>query len=292
MKLNLFVIYFLIFLAVSFAQEDTEKNHWVLFPFGLNFAPLKAHLAEPRIGVFKFTDAEAMKVDIGNSVDVIGYDISESKLQFRLSADFFAYALVTGSEGLRLQIDAVDGFFGGNISFSQTSDSNIWQGRLRIIHHSAHLVDGNWWVHSYPRDWTKPGGPIPFTKDFGELTIARIQNTPVLIFKYYGGISYATLVRPDEIERLAYFTAVEIFSKNTLGNLLNHPTNIFLAYQLSLAGEPTYHASHNVQAGVKLGSWYEKGVTMYLGYYNGTHIFGEYYNQRLSTLGVGFTIDY
>ncbi|MBI5216246.1 MAG: DUF1207 domain-containing protein [Ignavibacteriae bacterium] len=290
MKLNLFVFFFLIFPAVSFAQEDTEKNHWVLFPSGLNFVPFKANIAEPRIGVFKFTDAEEMKVDIGNSVDVFGYVIPSSNINLRVSADFFAYAFVTGAQGLRLQIDAVDGFFGGNISLSQTSDSNYWQSRLRILHHSAHLVDGHYSTATH--SWLDNREPIPYTQDFGELTIARIQTSNFLKFRYYGGISYATLVRPNEIARLSYFTGVESYSEKSLGEILNQPTNLFLAYQLSLTGEPTYHASHNVQAGIKFGTWYEKGVTMYLGYYTGTHMFAEYYNQRLTTLGVGFTIDF
>ncbi len=292
MKSYLSLFFFLIFIGVSFAQEDTEKNHWVLFPSGLNFAPLKAHLAEPRMGVFKFTDAEEMKVDIGNSVDVFGYEIPTSKISFRVSADFFAYAFVTGSEGLRLQIDAVDGFFGGNISFSQTSDSSKWQSRLRILHHSAHLVDGNWWVHSYPRDWTKPGGPIPFTRDFGELTIARQQSGLLFNTRYYSGITYATLIRPDDIERFSFFAGTEIYSNSIAGRVFDKPTNMFLAYQLTLSGEPAYHTSHQLQAGVKFGNWSEKGMTLFLSYYTGTHMFGEYFNQRLTTLGAGFTIDF
>ncbi|MBI3195535.1 MAG: hypothetical protein HYZ34_13875, partial [Ignavibacteriae bacterium] len=133
----------------------------MFFPSGLNFMPFKANVAEARIGVFKFTETEEMKVDIGNTVDVFGYDIPLSNIKLRVGADFFAYALTTGAQGLRLQIDAVDGFFGGNISFSQTTDSNIiLQSRLRILHRSAHLVDGHYVTPTH--SWIDNLEPIPY----------------------------------------------------------------------------------------------------------------------------------
>ncbi|TAK58285.1 MAG: DUF1207 domain-containing protein, partial [Bacteroidetes bacterium] len=244
-----------------------------------------ANLNEPRIGLCKFTSSEEMRVDVGNSIDLFRYNLT-STTQLQAGIDFFAYAFVTGSQGLRLQIDAVDGFFGGNISMVQ----NAFRARLRILHHSAHLVDGHYINASH--SWIDNMEPIPYTQDFGELTLSWTHPVEAFLLRYYGGLSYAALVRPNEIERFAFFAGTEISSSEILGNVWNHPTNAFLAYQLSLTGEPVYHATHNLMVGIKFGTMYGKGISIYASYYNGTHMFGEYYNQRLETIGIGFAIDF
>src|SRR5216684_1590486 len=117
MKLHRFLILALLVYQASHAQPTESAPSLKFLPPGLHFAPLKADNQEPRIGVFKFLDAGEMKVDIGNSIDLLGLDFSQS--QITIGIDFFGNALVTGSEGLRLQLDALDGYFGGNVSFSE-----------------------------------------------------------------------------------------------------------------------------------------------------------------------------
>ena len=288
------LFFFTIFFFCSGFGQD-ESSRFVLFPAGQTFAPLKAHVEEPRIGVFKSLDNSQMKVDIGNAVDVFGFEYNGIKLTAGI--DFMAYAFVTGAQGLRLQIDALDGFFGGDLSVSApladssaSSNQNLLQARLRMLHHSAHLADGHYL--SSTNSWIDNRQPIPFTTDFGELVIAHHLLSSFGTLRYYAGISYATLVRPTDIQRFAYLGGIEIAFDKIFGPVLSQPTNLFCAYNVTLTGTPVYAASHQLQAGSKFGMWQNKGLVVYLAYYNGRQMFAEYFDENITTIGAGFTVDF
>lgn len=289
-----FFYLFLLTVAVSdgsIAQPpDGSAPQFIFLPPGLQFAPLKANIQEPRIGVFKFFDASEMKVDIGNAIDVLGLDLPASNVKFRVGIDFWAYAFTTGAQGLRLQIDAVDGFFGGNLSVSKDYGNQQLETRLRILHQSAHLVDGHY-IES-TNSWIDNRKPIPFTRDFGELTVAHDVEQSNWRTRYYAGFAYATLVRPTAVQRLSYLAGIEASTDKILGAVSGAPTNIFVAYQIDVRGTPTYASTNQIQLGCKLGRWYEKGPTFYLAYYTGQHMFAEYYDERITTIGAGFTMDW
>jgi hypothetical protein len=288
---RIIILFAAITIFVSCAVGNGESNvRFILLPSGHHFAPLKANIYEPRIGVFKFLDAAEMKVDIGNSIDVAGVEFTSSQSKVTIGIDFMAYALTTGAQGLRLQVDALDGFFGGNLSFSKKLDLGDLQARFRILHHSAHFADGHYQLGS--KKWIGNREPIPYTQDFGELVIAHNHSFQTADICYYGGISYATLVRPAEIQRFSYLAGCEIYLPQIIGKILEQPTNIFCAYNISIMGRQFYSASNQIQLGIKFGKWNEKGVTVFLGYYNGQHMFGEYYDLNLSTIGAGFTVDF
>ncbi len=287
-----YITIFILTLSVnlSFGGEDKPSSGFSLFPEGHLFAPLRTNLGEPDVGVFKFLDGPDMKVSIGNAIDVFGFN-SEN---FRLTAgiDFLAYAFTTGSQGLRLQVDALDGFFGGDLSgiYSLNADARL-QARLRILHQSAHMVDGHYL--SATNSWLGNRPPVPFTRDFGELTIAPILHHPFGgNLRPYAGLSYATLVRPTAIRRFAFLAGCEMETDRLLGPVAGKPTNVFLAYHLDLTGYPAYTSTHELLFGVKFGKWFERGVSIYGEYYTGRHIFSEYLDQRLRTFGVGFTVDF
>ncbi len=269
------------------AQEDSQK--FIFLPDGHQFAPLRANLQEPRIGVLKFLDAGEMKVDIGNAVDVFGYSVDS--LTFTAGIDFMAYAYTTGAQGLRLQIDALDGFFGGDISGTLAlRDRASIQGRIRILHQSAHMVDGHYLSAS--NSWIDNRPPIPFTRDFGEVTIAHTLVPSWGTVRFYGGASYASLVRPSSIRRYAFFGGYEIVFRDIAGRIAERASNIFFAHHLALDGNPSYVGTNELQAGVKFGEWFGKGPSIYIEYYSGRHMFSEYFDKRLTTIGLGFTVDF
>ena len=282
------------YLSHSHAQPTLHNENEIpplpivtLFPDGLASPSLKANLQEPRIGVFKFIDDSGMKVDIGNSIDIIRVIPRNSKMSINAGVDFFAFAFVKSNQGLRLQIDALDGFFGGNISFWRYYSENSLQARVRILHHSAHIVDGH-----YENESINISKPIPFTRDFGELMLVHNWGLRQSALRYYGGISYATLVRPAQIKKFSGVMGGEYSTAGILPEVYGQPTNIFVAYNISFFGTPAYTASQQIQCGVKIGEWHKKGVTAYIAYYAGKHMFAEYYYQRLETIGMGFTVDY
>jgi hypothetical protein len=276
----------IVFTLVTTASGKEEGFRFL--PPGLQFFPLRAAIPEARIGLFKFLDASEMKVDIGNTIDVFGYETPSWTLTAGI--DFMAYALTTGAQGLRLQIDAVDGLFGGNLTASHTSGLQTLQIRLRLLHHSAHLVDGHYLTEE--QRWIDNRVPIPYTQDFGDLVVASVVRPSFGVIRSYAGVSYATLVRPDVLRRAGIFGGMELVFKGLAGSVDGQPASPYLAYTLTLDGAPTYIGSQFLQAGMKFGEWFGKGPSLYFGFYSGRHMFGEYFNERLTTVGAGFTVDF
>ena len=135
-----------------------------------------------------------------------------------------AYAFSKSYADKRLQISAVDGFFGGNLSYSCQFEKNTLLARFRIIHNSAHLVDGSYDTHNDV--WIDGKEPIPFTKDFGEITVAHHLKFENYLLKYYGGLSYATLVRPYELKKYNFHLGFEVVAPNIFGKVFNNDAKV------------------------------------------------------------------
>jgi hypothetical protein len=276
-----------IILSALLGGAASAQDSVIFLPAGLHCAPFRSNIQEARVGVFKFSDASDMKVDIGNSIDIIGYLHPSDSTRITAGIDFMAFARTVGSEGLRLQIDAVDGFFGGNMTCSRPFGSTMLLARLRLLHHSAHLVDG----HFSNGNWAGGKSPVPYTQDFGELVCAGIIRESFGVIRLYGGFSYSTLVRPAVIRREAGLAGGEAaFGAGEVSE--GTPVVPFIAWTTTLTGADEYAASHQFQAGVKLGEYFGKGPSLYVAWYNGQNMFGEYYDQRVSTIGAGFTVDF
>lgn len=277
-------------LILSIHTFSQSYYQFTLLPGGLNFMPLKANNQEAKLGVLYYTSTTNLKVDIGNTVDILAYESVESQARFTAGIEFMAYAFSKSYAGKRLQISAVDGFFGGNITFTKQFENDRLLARFRIIHNSAHLVDG-----SYDADkdlWIDEKKPIPFTKDFGELTIAHQIYFDYAILKYYGGLSYATLIRPDELKRYTFHLGFEIAAPNNLGKVFNNVINLFLADHFFLDGAGKYSGSNQLITGVKMGEWDKKGIIVYASFYSGRDMFSSYYDRKISKFGIGFSIDF
>lgn len=271
--------------------EERERDvHFEFFPAGLHFSPLKANHQEARIGVFKYFGTANLKVDIGNTIDLFGILYAASKMRFTAGIDFMAYAYITGAQGLRLQVDALDGFLGGNISFSHQYEETRLLSRLRILHLSAHLVDGHYELSQ--KKWVDNREPIPFTKDFGELLVAHELQSRLNQLRYYGGVSYATLVRPANLKRFSFFAGLEFAAGGVFGTMFDKPVYPFIANHFSLAGTPKYRGSNQLQLGIKFGAWHGKGVVLYFAYHTGSSFFSEYFDERVKIIGAGFTVDF
>ncbi|MCB0747265.1 MAG: hypothetical protein KDC90_07355, partial [Ignavibacteriae bacterium] len=138
----LFIFIFLIKSNQIFSQGKSLEFEFL--PSGIHILPLKANYDEARIGILYYPKNGNLKVDIGNNIDLFAFNFPLSKSKITLSIEFMAYALSTNYEQKRLQIDALDGFFGGNVVFSKNYNDGKLISRFRIIHNSAHLVDGHY----------------------------------------------------------------------------------------------------------------------------------------------------
>lgn len=283
-----FPILLLLLLNINLLPQ--EDGGLILFPSGLNFMPLKANNQEARLGVLYYISTTNLKVDIGNTVDIISYNLEDNKVKISAGIEFMTYAFSKSYAGKRLQISAVDGFFGGNISFSKDYGNNELQMRFRIIHNSAHLVDGSYDTNT--DTWIDGQKPIPFTKDFGEVTIAHKTSLDYFELRYYGGLSYATLIRPEELKRYNFHAGFEISTAKIFGKLLRNDINLFLAEHFFLDGTSKYFGNQQLMVGVKLGCWDKKGIVVYASYYSGRDIFSSYYDRKIDRFGVGFFVDF
>jgi hypothetical protein len=231
-----------------------------------------------------------MKVDIGASVDMLEVrPWADSTKRFRVGIDFFTYALSTSSEGLRLQIDAVDGFFGGHVAYLNRFEHHSQLVlRLRILHLSAHFLDGHF--SNATQTWKDNRAPIPFTRDFGEL-LAFYEFPPSdITAQVYGGFSYATLIRPTNIQRIELYGGFEVHT--TTGHVFGRPFNLYLADHFILRHIPAGVGTNNLEGGLKFGEWSGTGLKIFLSYYAGLDPFSQYYDLRRENVGLGFAFDF
>ena len=279
-----------LFSSACFSQGHDSSYHFIFLPPGIHFTPLKANIDEARIGIYKFMDRSAMKVDIGNSIDIFKVENSANRTSFTVGIDFIGYALTDAYGGYRLQIDALDGLFGGNLSASKEYENSRVISRLRMWHHSAHYVDGHY--DPITGAWMDNRKPGPFTRDFGELIIGYETHFSGGDIKCYGGYSHATLVRPANLGKEGCLGGLEWWNSEILSRLFDKPANIYVAYQSTLMSTPAYSGANQVQLGCKFGKYTEKGPTFYIAYYTGPEMYGQYIDERISGVGVGFTVDF
>jgi hypothetical protein len=281
---------FILFLLLSTNIIAQEINQFEFLPSGLNFQPLKANIQEARMGILFYPDNNNLKVDIGNSIDLLKLSRPGNNMSIASGIEFMAYALSTSYKGHRLQIDALDGFFGGNLTFKKMYSSNELDLRLRIIHNSAHFVDGHFDFNE--NKWIDSTKPIHYTRNFYEITAANQLKTGFGYFKYYGAFSHAFFVRPPVIKRINFYAGYELAFSNLFGKVFDKDENIFITSYLYLAGFNVYVGSQQTMLGIKFGEWNNKGITFYSSYYSGLDFFDAYYGKRISKFGLGFNIDF
>lgn len=273
-------------------------SYATIFPQSVEFLPgkrlfnmLKAADTEPKFGLTFFPDDRSMKVDVGNAFDAISFKI-DSTSTINAGTEFFAYAKVIEYREYRLQVAAIDGYFGGNISWLKqiSGTPHFINARLRFIHRSAHLVDGAWDPSN--NSWKDAAGPVPFADDFFELNPGIQFRFPGVDLRVYGGVTYSILIRPIDQKRTSFSIGSELFINDVLFTLLSRPARLYAAYDFKMRGRPEYSPSHSLMAGIKLGEKAGTGLSIYAFYYSGFDWFSSYYKNRLTKFGLGFFIDF
>lgn len=255
------------------------------------FNMLRAADTEPKFGLTFAPDDNSMKVDVGNAFDVLSIQIDPSTT-LNAGVEFFAYAKVVEYRDYRLQVAAIDGYFGGNISYlKKLPDSpHHLLARLRFIHRSAHLVDGAWDPSN--NSWKDGVEPVPFADDFFELNPAIQLHYKAVDIRVYGGLAYSILIRPKDQERFSFSAGSEIIFNDPLFNFLQKPVRIYGAWDFKMKARPKYLPSHSLMAGLKFGEKQGIGLSIYAFYYSGYDYFSAYYKSRLNKFGMGFFLDF
>jgi len=280
----------LVFLLFTIPLFPQTVNSFDFFPEGLNFLPLRGNNQEAKLGVLYYPNTTNLKVDIGNCIDLFRYNLNDKNEFITAGIEFMAYAYSISYSQLRLQIGAVDGFFGGNAVYTKKFEENFIKIRFRYIHNSAHLVDGFYDLNN--KSWMNNKEPIPFTRDFAELLFSYESFNSLLNLRPYIGGSFAARIRPEILKRGTFFTGLEIHTdtKDKLFSTL--PYKFFMAYHFQLAGLPAYQGSNHILAGIKFGEWQKKGINFYLSYFRGNNMFNEFFDQKIERFGIGFNVDF
>ncbi len=259
------------------AAAQADSTAWTFFPDRTLFSPLMANHEEPRMGIQQEIGGSAMKVAVGNAVQVFEYHSGTTTLQGSLL--FFVYALANDYRGYLLKIDAADGYFG--LGFSYHTDTPF-SFRLRAIHLSAHLVDGHF--NDATMRWRDDKIPFPFSRNYGELVGAYSSSVGGFPLRLYAGFGYAPIIKPKEIRKFSTLAGWELQSPGR--------TRAYLAHHFSLLGTPTYIGSNTLEGGVKFANAAGRGIRLFLVYQNGLDNFCEYYNERKEFAGAGFAVEF
>ncbi len=269
----------LVLLSLLFASLLISQDNGFAFYSGpLNFKPLVANTFEPRVGLHWHSNNNRLRMDIGNSVDLVQYTFDDTRRLLTIGSDFFTYTLLRGEKNFHFPVDAVDYFFGFNVNYRDTAEAGVIATRLRLSHISAHFVDGH---YNGPTGIWKDGlNPRVYSREFFDLTVGY---EPGDVVRYYLGAVYLWHVDPTSIPNVLLYAGTEVHAQ------LMKATNLYAAYQFTITG---LRPRHELQMGIKIGNWNGRGTQLYFIYHNGNSIHGEYYDQKDEYSGIGFNIDF
>lgn len=285
-RFTVFTALFTLLFSTNITPQSVE-----FLPGKRLFNMLRAADTEPKFGLTFAPDDNSTKVDVGNAFDVLSIQFDPSTT-LNAGVEFFAYAKVIEYRDYRLQVAAIDGYFGGNISYLKKLPDSPHHiiARLRFIHRSAHLVDGAW--DPSTNSWKDGVEPVPFADDFFELNPAIQLKYPLADIRVYGGLAYSILIRPQDQERFSFSAGSEIIFNNSLFSFLKKPVRIYGAWDIKMKARPKFLPSYSLMTGVKFGEKQGIGLSIFAFYYSGYDYFSAYYKSRLNKFGMGFFLDF
>jgi hypothetical protein len=279
--------------AASFAfphSVDSTQSQWEFLPSPTLLLPFPASVEEPRTGIRKEIGSSRMTLSIGGQIDLVEWaPRGTSDVHMRVGAQLFTYALTTSYQGLRLQMDAVDGFFGGYVVYQQRGRASVVTLRFRILHLSSHMLDGNYDLTS--GQWKNGREPLPLSRDSGELLGGYTWIGAGWEVMVYAGFSYATLVRPPELMRWNTLSGIVAHTSAWPGKVFGKPASLYLSDHFTLAGLSSLQGTNILEFGLKMGEWEGYGVKMYCNYHSGLEIFHQYFDVRRNDWGLGIAFD-
>jgi hypothetical protein len=278
----------LILLAVLpvpiFSQHAPGDAREIRDPGRLLFAPLLAHHVEPRVGMSQLAGEGRLRLDIGNSIDLLRFDGMTDGDRMTIGADFFTWTSLRRERDFHFPVDAVDYLFGINAVYRHDPRADVsLSARLRLSHISAHLVDGSF--DQTQRAWRDGDAPQVYSREFIDL-IGACEYRDFL--RVYAGGQYIYHVDPVDLAQFALQAGIEPVWRDALGR----DVHLFAAYDLRILDAGAMRSAHALQSGIKLGGWRGAGLRIFIAYYHGPSQHGEYYDEMWSYWGTGFNIDF
>ncbi|MCX7798672.1 MAG: DUF1207 domain-containing protein [Melioribacter sp.] len=275
MKLKGLFLFIIIVPIQLFSQKKIE-----FFPDNLNIQPFTANILEPKLGFLFHISKNELRLDIGNSLDILKY--SNDKEIYSFGADLFTYTLLRSEKNFHFPVDAVDYLFGINLGYKKNIGQNQIGLRARISHISAHFADGHFDVSK--NQWRDNLNPRVYSREFIELMPFYSINS----LRVYGGITYIFHVDPSSIKKDNYQLGFDYFLTKYFGKNITP----FIAYDLKIIHINKYIANHSFSTGLKFGGKPQsKGLSIYLNYYSGKNIHGEYFDINKNYFAIGINLD-
>ncbi|MGK9367464.1 DUF1207 domain-containing protein [Melioribacter sp. Ez-97] len=268
-----------VILFVLINVSSKAQGGFQLFPSELSVQPFTANILEPKLGFLFHTSNNELRLDIGNSVDIIRWGGGSE--YFSVGADLFTYTLLRSESDFHFPVDAVDYLFGLNASWKVRQGFDSYGIRFRLSHISAHFVDGHYdWETN---DWRDGKKPRVYSREFVEL----IPFYQIESLRVYAGFTYLFHVDPEYIGKDIYQFGFDYFYDGFFKTNL-YP---FLAYDFKLQHIGKYSATHNIMAGLKFGKSGGRGISLYFNYFSGNNFHGEYFDTKENYFSIGFNLD-
>ncbi len=277
MHILLFVLLFAAAPVRLVAQDAQQTQSRLLFE------PVRASVFEPRVGAIIHAEDTRLRLDIGNAIDIFRFTpASAPSLRWALGAEFFTWTALRRTADFHFPVDAVDYLFGIYASAVHDVDERLaLEGRFRLSHISAHLVDGSY--EKSTSSWRNGQLPRVYSREFFELLVAaRIDDQ----LRPYLGAQYIYHIDPANLGKFALQLGVEY-----MPHLATH-VHPYIAYDMRLVTVGATSAVHAAQVGARLGQRHGAGLNVFLAWYSGLGEHGEYHDQRFSWWGPGFTVEF
>jgi Protein of unknown function (DUF1207) len=264
--------------------DSITANQISFVPYGLLFKPLVANTYEPRDGILAEIGKNRLRLDIGNSIDLLQYRFAGDSSFLTMGTDFFTYTLLRGEQNFHFPVDASDYFFGINFNYKKSFSTGIISSRLRISHISSHFVDGHY--DNTVGAWKDSRPPVVYSREFFDGVVALEPSSLNNDARVYVGATYLFHVDPKNLARFMADAGLEYHYKVW--------TNVYtyFAYQATVLKILETSVRHNIQVGEKIGEWEGRGLNLYASYFSGYSIHGEYFNVRDNYFALGFLVDF
>lgn len=260
--------------VLSIAQTKTD---W--FPSGLNIQPFTANFLEPKVGFHYLFDIEKVRIDIGTSHDLVGWQTE--KHSYSLGADFFTYTRARSEANFKFPVETIDYMFGINGGYKFSSAQIELGTRIRFSHISAHLVDG--YYNTKTKGWLNEREPFVYSKEFVEL----IGYYKTYSIRVYVGFTYNFHIIPENIIKGIIQSGFDYFP-----DLLKTSSfTTFFAYDFKLCGIEKYTGNNIVTTGIKFGEPTSRGISILVSYFSGKSVHGEFYELNESYITFGINLD-
>ncbi|PJA96908.1 MAG: DUF1207 domain-containing protein [Ignavibacteriales bacterium CG_4_9_14_3_um_filter_34_10] len=274
--LKKFFCFLLLLLNPLLAQSEL-----VYFPDKLNVKPFFANQLEPKMGFLFDINKTELRLDVGNSVDILHKYLSGNET-LSFGADFFTYSLLRRKKDFKFPVAAIDYLFGLNAAYVNNIDKLSYGLRIRISHISAHLVDGSFSI--IKNGWEENLYPFVYSREFFEFTPFIKKDN----LRLYAALTLIYHVKPSNLGKDGY----QVGGEYLFPNLLSEHIHGFIGSDLKIMHLDDYNLNFTFQTGLQFGNENAEGISIYYEFFSGKNIHGELFNRNVSNSSIGINFDF